>query len=86
MERIPEPKTNGAEIASSDRLRPYGIDTTTAGSFQERYFMVLAGLLEKQIAVSNQILAELKVLTKALSTEPADLSDHHPRQGKKAQR
>ena len=53
---------NGAEASSSERNRPYGIDTTTAGTLQERYFMILAGLLEKNLAVQIEIRDMLKSL------------------------
>lgn len=89
-ESIPAPKTNGVEASSSDRLRPYGIDTSTAGTIQERYFMILAGLLDKNLAVNLEIRDALVTLNKTIATNkisetvPHAISDDSPaRQGKK---
>ncbi len=47
---------------------PYGIDTSTAGTLQERYFMVLAGLLDKNLAVQLEIRDQLARLNKNLES------------------
>ena len=52
--------------------RPYGIDTSTAGTLQERYFMVLAGLIDKNLAVQLEIRDQLVKLNKNLERKPRD--------------
>lgn len=55
-----------------DPHRPYGIDTSTAGTLQERYFMVLAGLIDKNLAVQLEIRDQLVKLNKNLERKPRD--------------
>lgn len=46
--------TEAAGAVISDWVR-YGIDIRSAGTLQERYFMILAGLLEKNLKASVEI-------------------------------
>jgi hypothetical protein len=96
-ESIPASNTTGAEASSSDRLRPYGIDVSAAGTMQESYFMVLAGLLAKNLAVQIEIRDELKTLNQTSITrhitvagtrseDVVKLVSDSLRQGKKIQR
>lgn len=77
----------------------YGIDTSEAGTSQERYFMVLAGLLHKNLLVQVEIRDALIVLSKNPETSragtgsapshPSREVDTHPDtrvQGKKGSR
>lgn len=72
-----------------DTAPNYGIDTAEAGTSQERYFMVLAGLLHKNLLMQTEIRDALVALNKtpAKEREIADPYLSEPqRQGKKAQR
>lgn len=74
MESIPAAKTNGASSApGEDVARPYGIDTTTAGTLQEKYFMVLAGLMQKSLEVNRAILDQMIVLNKSLAPKVTEI-------------
>lgn len=48
----------------------YGIDSTDAGTSQERYFMVLAGLLHKNLLVQTEIRDALVALNKKSEPQP----------------
>jgi hypothetical protein len=51
----------------------YGIDTTTAGTSQERYFMVLAGLMQKSLELDRAILDQLLEMNKGLAPKVTEI-------------
>lgn len=78
----------------------YGIDTTIAGTLQERYFMVLAGLMQKSLELNRAILDQLIALNGSFVPKVTEINAKSARdfefppldgvpprhQGKKAQR
>ncbi len=77
MAFIPEAKTNGAVGEPPTAHRPYGIDTSTAGTIQERYFMVLAGLMQKSFEVNREILDQLIMLNASLAPKVTEINAGH---------
>lgn len=71
-----------------DTAPHYGIDTKEAGTSQEMYFMVVAGLLHKNLLVQMEIRDLLKKgsvsPTAAREIPDPELDFHISRQGKKA--
>ncbi len=67
---------NGAVSEPPIAHRPYGIDTTTAGTIQERYFMVLAGLMQKSLEINREILGQLIALNGTIA--PDKVSEIRP--------